>query len=277
MWSLKDFLADPFLINIVDVGAALNETPPYQQLVDAGWARIMGFEPNVAECERLNKNFGHPHRFFPYFIGDGKQSVFHETNWTLTGSLFSPNSPLLERFQNLSEVVTPIARHVVDTHRLDNIAEVDDVDFFKIDVQGGELAVFQNAERLLAGALVIQTEVEFLELYENQPLFADVDRFLRQNGFQFHTFNGFGMRAFKPLIANDDLNQGFRQFLWSDAIYVRDWMRLDALPALKLQKYAMLAHDLLGSYDLAHLILSALDKQTGGSVASAYLERLLAN
>jgi protein O-GlcNAc transferase len=275
MWSLKDLFDDAFLISIVDVGAALSETPPYQPMLDAGLARIIGFEPNPLECERLNKTFGLPHRFFPCFIADGRPSVFHETNWVLTGSLFPPNTLLLEHFQNLSEVVTPLAKHLVNTVRLDDIAEIDDVDFFKIDVQGGELAAFQNAERVLAGTLVIQTEVEFVELYEKQPLFADVDRFLRASGFQFHTFNGFGTRAFKPLIANDDINQGFRQFLWSDAIYVRDWMKLDALSASKLQKYAVLAHDLLGSFDLAHLILSALDRKTGGDVASVYLSRLV--
>ncbi|MBL8395821.1 MAG: FkbM family methyltransferase [Candidatus Accumulibacter sp.] len=276
MWSLKELLTDVSLISIVDIGAALGETPPYQPMVDAGWARVIGFEPDPVECERLNNTFGSPHRFFPCFVADGRPSVFHETNWVLTGSLFHPNSPLLEHFQNLAEVVTPVAEHPVDTVRLDDIDEIDDVDFFKIDVQGGELAVFQNAQRILADTLVIQTEVEFVELYEKQPLFADVDRFLRANGFQFHTFNGFGMRAFKPLIPADDINQGFRQFLWSDAIYVRDWMKLDALSQRKLQTYALLAHDLLGSYDLAHLVLGALDKKTGGNLASAYLDRLIA-
>lgn len=274
MWSLFEHFPEDFQITILDVGAALSERPPYQSLVDAGRARIIGFEPNARECERLNREYGKPHRFFPYFVGDGAPAVFHETNWALTGSLFEANTPLLEKFQNLAEVVTPVAKHAVDTKRIDDIAEIADVDFIKIDVQGGELAVFRNALRPLSRTLLVQTEVEFVELYRGQPMFADVDIFLRGNGFQFHSFNGFGGRAFKPLIANNDVNAPFRQFLWSDALYVRDWMRLEELDESKLRKYAVLAHDLLQSYDLAHLVLVALDHRIGGSLASTYLKRL---
>jgi Methyltransferase FkbM domain len=192
----------------------------------------------------------------------------------LTGSLYEPNSPLLEKFQNLAELVTPVATHPVTTTKVDDIVDIGDVDFLKIDIQGGELAVFQNALQALAGTLVIQTEVEFLELYKGQPMFADVDIFLRGVGFQFHTFNGFGSRAFKPLVLNNNVNQGLRQMLWSDAIYVKDWMNLSDLDVTKLQKYAVIAHDLLRSYDLAHFILQALDQKTGSAFAPKYLNQL---
>jgi FkbM family methyltransferase len=225
-------------------------------------------------CEQLNREYGKPHPFFPLFVGDGGPATFHETNWAPTGSLYPPNSRLLEKFQNLAEVVTPVASHAVNTTRLDDIAEVSDIDFIKIDIQGSELVAFQNASRVLSSAVLIQTEVEFVELYRGQPMFADVDTFLRANGFQFHTLNGFSGRAFKPLVANGDVNSAFRQALWSDAVYARDWMRLEDLSKAKLRNYAILAHDVLRSYDLAHLVLSALDGKTGGRHAADYLGRL---
>jgi FkbM family methyltransferase len=275
MWSLLEFFPEDFQINILDVGAALIERPPYQSLLDAGRGRIFGFEPNRQALEKLNREYGNPHRFFPFFVGDGRPAIFHETNWALTGSLYEPNSRLLEKFQNLAEVVTPIATHPVNTTRLDDIAEIEDIDFIKIDVQGSELTVFENALRALSSAVLIQTEVEFVELYRGQPMFADVDTFLRANGFQFHTLNGFSGRAFKPLIAKGDVNSAFRQALWSDALYVRDWMHLEDLSEIKLRNYAILAHDVLRSYDLAHLVLSALDDKTRGSRAADYLQRLV--
>jgi FkbM family methyltransferase len=274
MWSLFEFFPEKLEIEILDVGAALSERPPYQALVEAGRARVTGFEPDAGECERLNREYGKAHRFFPYFVGDGRPATFHETNVPFTGSLYEPNSALLGKFQNLAEVVTPVAKHDVSTRRLDDIAEISDVDFFKIDVQGSELAIFRNASRALSTALLIQTEVEFVELYREQPMFADVDIFLRSRGFQFHTFNGFGGRAFKPLVAHENINMPFRQALWADAIYARDWMRLEALDEAKLRKYAILAHDLMQSYDLAHLALVSLDRKTGGGLAPAYLKRL---
>jgi len=274
MWSLLEFFPEDYLINILDIGAALNEQPPYQSLVEAGRARIIGFEPDATECERLNQEYGPPHKFYPHFIGDGKPATFHETNWNLTGSLFEPNAPLLDKFWNLGEAMTQIAEHFVNTTRLDDIEEINDIDFVKIDVQGGELSVFRNALRILSGAVLVQTEVEFVELYKDQPMFADVDIFLRSQGFQFHSFDGFGMRAFKPLIFDDDLNRGARQCLWSDALYVRNWMRLDELPATKLRNFAIIAHDVLQSYDLAHLILAAFDKKKGSSLSSQYVDRM---
>jgi hypothetical protein len=159
--------------------------------------------------------------------------------------------------------------------RLDDVTDIEDMDFLKIDVQGAELSIFHNAPRLMAQVLLVQTEVEFLELYKGQPMFADVDMCLRQQGMQFHAFNGLAGRTFKPLVVNNNPNAPLRQVLWSDALYVRDWMHLEALSVDKLKKYALLAHDVLNSCDLAHLVLSALDKKTGSTIAETYMHRLL--
>ena len=54
-------------------------------------------------------------------------------------------------------------------------------------------------------------------------------------------------------------------------------MRLDELPVLKLKKYATLMHDLYCSFDLAHLILEAIDRKVNTSIAPAYLQKLIAS
>lgn len=274
MWSLMNILPGNAAVNILDIGAALGETPPYQSFVDAGRAKIFGFEPNQEEHEKLRAKYGKQHRFLPYFAGDGGKAVYYETNWPPTGSLLEPNLELLGKFNNMAELSQTVARHEVETKRIDDMDEIKDVDFIKIDVQGGELAVLSNAGRALASAVCVQAEVEFVELYKGQPMFADIDAFLRANGFQFHTFDGFGTRAFRPLVFNGNVNAGLRQYLWSDAIYVRDWMRLDQLSEIKLKKYALLAHDLLKSYDLAYHVLLELDRKSGKSHAADYLKRL---
>jgi FkbM family methyltransferase len=274
MWSFFQFINDECTLTIVDVGAAMTDVPSYQKLIDIKRARLIGFEPDADACRRLNDSYGKPHLFLPHFVGDGRPAVFHETNWGPTGSLFEPNTPLLEKFHHLSEVVIPVARHAITTVRLDDIAEVDDVDFIKIDVQGSELAVFQNASRVLADAVLIQTEVCFLELYKNQPMFSDIDAFLRANGFQFHDFVGVGTRSFKSVMSPQHSFLGFRQGVWADAYYVRDWMNWDTLPPTKLKRLAALLHDIVGSYDLAHLALEAMDRQIGSHEAPRYLRRL---
>jgi len=262
------------MINILDVGAIRIEgmEAPYDSLIQSGHARVVGFEPDVAGCEELNRIYGDPHLFLPHFIFDGKPAIFYETNWAPTGSLFKPNKKLLEKFQNLHELTMLQAEHKIATKRLDDLPEVGDIDFVKIDAQGAELGVFQGGERILRNAMLVQTEVEFVELYENQPLFADVDRLLRSYGYQFHTFDDLAGRCFKPLVNQNNINLQLRQVLWSDAIYVKDWLRFDVTPLDKLKKLAVLLHEVVQSYDLCHLALQAIDARSGRDFALRYLQ-----
>ncbi|MBI5791194.1 MAG: FkbM family methyltransferase [Rhodocyclales bacterium] len=272
MWSLFQLLDDDCVLDILDVGASLIHAPPYAKLVAANRARLVGFEPDPVECEKLNGHFGGAHRFYPFFIGDGNEATYHQTNWVATGSLFEPDTPLLEKFANLAEVVTPEAQIRVATTRLDDIADLGDIDFFKIDVQGSELNIFRNARSVLEQTLVIQTEVSFVELYKDLPLFSDVDAFLRANGFRYHRIDGFGTRPFRSPSA-PVLMGNRQQQLWCDAIYVKDWMRLDRISPPKLRKYAAIVHDLFDSYDLAQAVLLEHDRQTGQNLAERYARR----
>jgi len=274
MWSLFEIFPEEFSIAILDIGAAMLKEPIYQSLIDRERAHVIGFEPDEDACQQLKDAYGEPHQFFPYFIGDGQVRTFYETNWGPTGSLFEPNTELLEKFHKLAEVTTTVATHSVQTTTIDSIEEIEAVDFFKIDVQGSELDVFKHAKNALKGTLIVQTEVELVQLYKDQPLFSDVDAFLREQGFQFLCFLGFGGRSFKPILFNNSPYAG-KQQLWSDAVYVKDWLHLDKLSELQLHKYAVLLHDVFAVYDLAHVVLTALDRQTGGSIADTYLKRLV--
>jgi protein O-GlcNAc transferase len=270
-FPLSEIVGHTSRIGILDVGAMHTENPTYLPLLRSGAARLIGFEADPAECEKLKKLYPAPSQFFPYFIGDGSAATFYETNWSATGSLFKPNKALLEQFHDLHEVVTRVGARPVQTTRLDDVEGIGEVDFIKLDIQGAELMALQNAERLLKDTSAIQVEVEFLELYEGQPLFADVDRFLRGQGFVLHTFLGFGSRCFKPLV-----RRGVKQVLWSDAVYVRDWANLEAMPGEKLIKYATLVHHLFESPDLCALLLERLDAKAGTKTAQQYAQRLLA-
>jgi len=276
-FPLSSIVATDSPIGVLDVGASfIGEQPPYQALLDSGAARLIGFEPDAQACEKLREMYGPPSQFFPYFIGDGQPATFYETSWAATGSLFKPNARLLAAFQNLHELMTLVAEHPVQTMRLDDVEDLGDVDFMKLDVQGAELMVLQNAARVLKEVSVIQVEVEFLELYENQPLFADVDRFLRGQGFVFHTFHGFGSRCFKPTMLPDNPYSGINQCLWSDAVYVRDWLKLDALSTDKIIKYATLLHEVVASSDLCLGLLSHLDARQGTAHGHRYMQKMAA-
>ena len=73
--------------------------------------------------------------------------------------------------------------------RLDDVEEVKKNDYLKIYIQGGELEVFRNGVNKLRNSLIIHTEVEFLPMYKGQPLFSEVEMFLRNMAFEFHRFS----------------------------------------------------------------------------------------
>jgi FkbM family methyltransferase len=274
LFSIASLLPPLPRIKIVDVGAAIYGELPYALLLQAVPCDVVGFEPVTEECEKLNRNSKDGHRFLPYCVGDGSKRTFHECNVKLTSSLFEPNTALIERFQTLAEVTQVVKSYPVETVRLDDVPEVDGIDYLKLDVQGAELMVLQGAEQALADVLAIHTEVEFLPLYKEQPLFADIDSFLRNKGFQFHRLMWAG-RTFKPLMVNNDPNVIMSQVLWGEAIYVRDFMQFDQLAPMALLKLATILHENYRAYDLAAVSLEAYDRQAGTRLQPTYLQRLV--
>jgi FkbM family methyltransferase len=263
-------------IKIVDVGAmSLGEnTQPYADLMRATPCDIIGFEPVSGEFESLKKTRKGNEKFLPFFVGDGTRRTFYECNAPMTSSLFEPNMELVSKFQNLDSFMRVVKTYPVETTRLDDIPSVRGTDLLKVDVQGAELLVLQGGVKMLRDVLAVQTEVEFLPLYKDQPLFSDVDAFLRARGFQFHTMKAHG-RTFKPLVSNNDLNAAMSQLLWADVIYVRDFLAFDRMPPSALIKLACILHENYRSHDLAAVALAAHDRQTGTQLNATYLQRLL--
>lgn len=270
-------LLPPFpRLKITDIGAmSLGEgTEPYASLTQAVPCDVYGFEPGAGEFEKLKASAKPGHYYLPYFIGDGKTRTFYECNYTMTSSLFEPNTELLSKFQNLEELVRVQKTYPVETRRLDDIPQIAGTDLLKVDVQGAELLVFEGAAKTLDDVLVIQTEVEFVSLYKDQPLFGDIDVHLRSKGFTLHQIAPVS-RVFKPLVLNNDVNAGLSQILWGDAVYVRDFMFLDRLSGETLLKLAVILHENFRSVDMAAAVLAAYDQQNGSGLQQLYLQKLM--
>jgi FkbM family methyltransferase len=151
------------------------------------------------------------------------EATLYVTKAPMCTSLYPPNEPLLERFSGLPELMNLDFEIEVETTTLDVFCQtegVEEIDFLKIDVQGADLKVLQGATQLLSkSVLAIQIEVEFTHLYKDQPLFADVDSFARQQGFSlFDLSMARRPKAISPIVSNTHAGQ----ILWGDAFYFRD-------------------------------------------------------
>lgn len=279
-FSLTELFSNAPQIIVVHIGASIvaDHAERYARLAALGRARVVAFEPNEGEYAKLTAQFGQGYMFLPYFIGRGGPARYYETNVPVTGSLLEPNYDVLDRFQSLGDLTRVTAVHQVVTHRLDDVPELTDADYIKIDVQGAEMDVFNGAERLLRAGTLIETEVAFAQLYKGQPLFGDIDVYLRGQGFQFHTLRNVCGRCFVPLYKPGNPSGAFNQMLWADAVYVKDMMALERLSTDKLIKLAILLHDVYGSIDLCMRALMELEGRPGQGpgLQQAYLARIQA-
>lgn len=271
--ALHDLLSLTTRLKCVDVGAnPIDEAAPYSGLLAAGHADVVGFEPNLEALAELERRKGPHETYLPHAVGDGGRHTLRLCVLPGMTSLLEPNPEVLSLFYGFSDWAKVVREVELDTVRLDDMPETAGMDFLKIDIQGGELMVFRNAPERLANALMIHTEVEFMPMYVGQPLFSDVDLFLRSQGYMLHRFDPLVTRDIQPLLFGVDPYVGHSQLVWADAIYVRDLTRLEALSVEQLLKLAVLLHDCYRSYDCVLHLLREHDRRTRKNYGDIYLD-----
>lgn len=230
-------------LTLVDVGAWGG--------IDARWKpfhdriRVVAFEPNKMECERLNaERHDYPVRYFPAALGaaDGRRATLHITRNPQCSSLYRPSETIRERFAYARAALEIVGTTPVTLSSLDTICHEHAIkpDVIKIDVQGAELDVLRGAHDALRHALVVELEVEFLEMYAAQPLAWDVHAFMAARGFE--------LRAYKLTHWREDHDEPVSaqggQLVHGDALYMRK--DLQPRPQLYIALAAYRQFDLLG-------------------------------
>ena len=260
---------------VVDVGAyQLPGEPVYTPLLSHPQSELIGFEANPEAFAALQKPSGARQTFLPHAVGDGGLRTLHVCAARDMTSLFEPNPDVLNLFHGFPLWSQVIATEPVQTVRLDDVPEVVGLTFLQMDIQGAELLALQHAQARLREALVLHLEVEFLPLYIDQPLFSDVEQFLRHRGYLFHRFYHPTSRALQPMVVRGDINLGLSQLVWADAVFVRDFIRLERLDDRELLTTAAIMHDCYDSWDLTLRLLIELDRRTEGTLAPEYLAAL---
>ena len=127
----------------------------------------------------------------------------------------------------------------------------------------------EHGSRTVKNSLVIECEVEFIPLYQDQPLFGDIQVFLRSNGFVLHKLLDIAGRAFLPIKVNPK-NSPFSQLLWADAVFVRDFTKLGDFDDTQLLKIATILHDVYRSYDIVRYFINEYDGRTSQSNVAKY-------
>ena len=192
-----------------------------------------GFEPDLEECDRLN-SLPKPDgvksvRYIP-FAADEREHEFDLNLYRQRGcsSKYEADSALGALFSRddyyiLDDKISVKARpldDMLDEYNIQSPA------FLKIDVQGMEVDVFRGATGALKDSLVgIRTEVSFFPIYTGQPLFAEVDQFLRPFGFvpmrwlEFHEWRR-STKIKHPALSEGEIPYSQGQMMHGDVLYL---------------------------------------------------------
>ena len=237
--TLTDILQLERLTEVVDIGAnPIDGEPPYKSMLSAELCRVTGFEPQESALAELLTKKSELERYLPYAVGDGETHILKICRASGMTSLFEPDATTLDLFAVLKPCGEVIQRVEMQTQKLDEISEIEQLDFLKIDIQGAELAVFQNGGQKLANAVAIQTEVSFVTLYENQPAMGEIDIELRRQGFIPHCFAAVKKWMIAPCVINNNPRQPLNQLLEADIVYVRDFSKPNLMTSEQLKQLA---------------------------------------
>lgn len=259
---ILELLQPQRLTEIVDIGAnPIDGEPPYKDMLDEGACRVTGFEPQESALRQLLDAKGPNERYLPYAIGDGNTHTLHICRASGMTSLLEPDPRTLALFQVLEPLGEVIEKTPLSTKRLDDIAEIQELDFLKIDIQGSELAVFKHGKRSLEQAVCIQTEVSFITLYKEQPALGEIDNELRSQGFIPHCAAAIKNWPIAPCVVNNNPYQPLNQLLEADLVYVRDFSRPELMDDEQLKHLALIAHYCYGSIDLSMRCIALLSER----------------
>ncbi len=286
---------------LIDVGASGG--------IDSFWGecfgpklKAVGFDPLIAEVDRLNKTGGHGGiRYEAAFIGCPdydtlfprslrQDPIASKDNSSFQGTSAARASEAM-RMNYLKEVHNAGAEvRLADRHiSLDEYVQqsgIRNVDFVKIDTDGHDIEVILGAKQMLKTQEVLGICIEAQMHGASHPYantFANIDGLLREWGFTLFDLDlwRYSRRSLPDKFYYQIPAQTMTgQVQWGEAVYFRDLARPDyeqmhgfAAGLAKKIKLACL-FELYGLPDCSAQILVQLQEQTGDRFFSILLDEL---
>ncbi|WP_157814203.1 FkbM family methyltransferase [Olleya sp. Bg11-27] len=201
-----------------------------------------GFEPNLEEYNKLKQTDSH--HYFPYGLSEtGGKKQFYITKHASYSSLLECNFDSyrnhfgkVKGFLKWYQGMEVLKNTTIKTETLDSFAlnqDLNQIDFLKLDTQGTELSLLKSGKQLLEAKKisVIFAEVTFIEVYKNQNLFSDLDKYLKAQGYEF-----IDCRFYPDSVITEPFSEAkyekSRYSVGGDVIYVP---RLETIAKNKLQ------------------------------------------
>ena len=147
--------------------------------------------------------------------------TLHRCQALQVSSIYPPNTVYLNRFPRANRF-TVLDRIEFEASTLD--CEIEQLSgriglprFMRLNVEGAELDVLKGCEKTLADMLFVLIEVSFCPLRIGQPLFPEVDQFMREKGFELYDLTRTNWREKFDEPSRKDVKG---QLVFGNALYV---------------------------------------------------------
>lgn len=249
---MKELKDNP--ITLVDVGAAgglHKRWDPYRKVL-----KSILFEPDKEEYNKLIANKSENTLVINSAVAEEYKVVdFNICRWQEVSSIYTPNRPILDRYEdsNRFDIDRTISLEANSINRLLQEQNIGEIDFIKIDTQGSELDILKGTSNYFQSLIGLEVEVEFIELYDGQPLFSEVNNFIESKDFSLIDLR----KCYWKRKGNSNSNRK-GQLIYADALYFKlpeNVVTLKQLDQEKILKsiYIYLAY---GYDDLARSLLN---------------------
>lgn len=207
--------------------------------------RAVGFDPLVAEIDRLIQANEHPHTryeaasvtchnydaLFPRALRQDRTASKNNDPYERSSAAAAVNRQAMSYVQEVFNKGAPLViaeRSIVLDDYLVTADERASVDFIKIDTDGHDLEVLLGSEAIMAagGVLGLSIEAQFHgPVHDYANTFANIDRVMRQRGFtlfdlQSHRYSRAHLPA--PFVGEHLGATTSGQLFWGEALYFRD-------------------------------------------------------
>jgi FkbM family methyltransferase len=227
--DLTGILAPEEPLTVVD-GGARNGPTPFPELV----ANICYhcFEPSPQSTASvggaLTENVRQGKRgemvVYPVALAEetGTQTLYMTRGAGATSCL-RPSADLKQRFpvDRWTESFDVVKELQVPSLSLADLvarASLNWIDFLKLDTQGSELTILRGMGESLRHVGVIETEINFLKLYDDQPAWWELAGYIEQHGFQLVDLQW--AHASRRFHIDPSLPPRSYRLVWGDAVFV---------------------------------------------------------
>jgi FkbM family methyltransferase len=280
------------MMTIVDAGARGGGELVRWRALDRH-LRLLNFEPDPKAYETIqNMAKGHPGDVRTYTTALARTQKARPLYLSKASEYNTSLLPInLDRYRRkgwnyrgqkvrVSDIYEIARTEAVDCISIDDFAAkegVADIDYIKVDVEGVELELLEASPQALDRAIGVSVDVLFHEDWIGAPVFADVDRFLRDKGFVLYDLRGLKRteQYDAPFTMRQENGEAHGQIACGDAIYLRDFLETkSAVPSFeKLVKLAIAA-EVNGHADFAFELVVYMRDHAADEKQKAELVRI---